>query len=112
MPESLITKTLRKDREIRDAEFGYCLAAWLFGLWGFVRLPNIAILFLPEFSIVQKLYNFSLTIFVLAVAVVAIKRYIELGKIRTKLSENPELASDIKVSGPPILNTIIPFILK
>jgi len=112
MAESIVSKTLRKDREIREAKFGYGLAAWLFGIWGFLLSPNLLIFFFEEFNLADKIYYFSFALVVLGIAYIAIRRYRDLGKLREKLAENPKLAGSIKVSGPPIINTIVPFILK
>lgn len=112
MAESIVSKTLRKDREIREARFGYGLAAWLFGIWGFMLSPNLLIFFFDEFELADKIYNFSFAAVILGIAYIAIRRFRDLGKLRVKLSEDPKLAGTIKVTGPPIINTIIPFILK
>lgn len=112
MREPRILATLRKDSEIREARYGFALAAWLFGIWSVIRLPYLSIFFIDEISLVDKILSFLLTMFVFGVTVIAIKRYKDLGKLREKLIKDPKKYREVKVSGPPILTTIIPFLLK
>lgn len=112
MREPKILATLRKDSEIREARYGFALAAWIFGIWSFIRLPNLLIFFVDDISLADKIIGFLLTLCVIGVTVIAIKRYIDLGKLREKLIKEPDKYREVKISGPPILTTIIPFLLK
>jgi len=112
MREPRISVTLRKDREIREARAGFGIAAWLFGMWAILRLPTLLVFFLDEIGPIEKILNFALTVFIIGTTILAIKRYLDLGKLREKLSKDPARYKKIKVSGPPILTTIIPFLLK
>ena len=88
------------------------LAAWLFGIWSVLRLPTFFIFFAPEFGPFEKVLHVLFTVFVIGITFLAIKRYIDLGKLREKFSKDPEKYKNVKIEGPPVLTTIIPFLLK
>ena len=112
MARSLVLEVLKKDKEIREAKMGFLLVAWIFGIWSLVRLPNLLIFFIDEISLYDKLTHFALTVFVIGVTVIVVKRVVELSQLRSKLVEEPKKYLKVKVSGPPVLTTIIPFLLK
>ena len=107
-----VSKVLAKDREIRDAKFGYGFVAAIFGLWFLLRLPGMFYLLTWQFSLFQKSVAILISISILGVFVLALKRNYELDKLREGLAKDPEKYLGVKISGPPVLNTIIPFILK
>ena len=107
-----VSKILAKDREIREAKFGYIFVATIFTLWFVLRVPGQLVILTGGSNLIISILSTLVTICILGVCILAFKRNSELSKLRDKLSKEPERYVSTKISGPPILNTIIPFILK
>lgn len=112
MANSLVSEVLRKDKEVREARMGFLLVAWLFGLWSVLRLPNLFIFFVDGLSVYDKSVHFLLTLFIIGVTLLAIRRVLELSRLRENIADEPKKYLHVKVNGPPVLTTIIPFLLK
>ena len=107
-----MSKILEKDREIREAKFGYVFVATLFGLWFLLRIPDFLYIISGNVSPAQSLISLVISFCILGVFVLAIMKNNELTRLRQNLTKDPNKYLSVKISGPPVLNTIIPFILK
>ena len=107
-----MSRVLAKDREIREAKFGYGFVATIFGLWFLLRVPSFLYVVSGKVNFAQSLIELVISICILGVCVLAIMKNNELTELREKLSKDPNKYLSVKISGPPVLNTIIPFILK
>jgi len=107
-----MSKVLAKDREIREAKLGYSFVATIFGLWFLLKMPGFLYIISGNASLVHSLVSLLISICILGVCILAIKQNAELTELRENLSKDPSKYLDKKIAGPPVLNTIIPFILK
>lgn len=110
MRQRKVSLALSKDRDLREALAGYGIAATLFGLWSLLRFPSL--FFSDPRGLIFTLLEATITISVICVFVLCLRRYIEVRGMRKKLVENPDIANNLAVPKPLLLTTIIPFLLK
>lgn len=111
MSRSRINLILGKDREIREARFGFGVVITIFGIWSVFRLPFFFLIF-GDFPLIYSLTEFVKSASVLGVLFISVKYFNELKKTRKLLMTNPEKFISINVTNPPVLTTLVPFILK
>ena len=112
MTKSVVSAVLKKDKEIREARAGFQLLLCLFGLWSLVRLANLGVIFSDHISLYDLVTHLLMTVFVVGVTVLAAIRAEELSTLRQLLAKEPQKVLNVRVSGPPVLTTLIPFLLK
>lgn len=109
---SLVFRILEKDKEIRQARTGYVLIASLFLGWSAIKLFSLFLLLANNALSLINVIDIVITVCVIGVTALAIKRVSSLSKLREKLISNPLLYLNSPVSSPPVLTTLIPFVLK
>jgi len=101
MRETLTSRILRLDREIRNAITSYGIALTFFTFYGLIRLITLAVFF--------NWYNLTIFVLMASLAVLSIQAIISVKRMRKELAENPSKFIESKGPSTISLSTLFPF---
>ena len=101
MRETITSKILRLDREMRKAMASYGIALTFFGFFGLLRLMALSMGF--------DVYNFVVCILMLSISILCIKAMIKIKAMRKDMAENPKKYIESNGPKPLSIETFFPF---